>query len=250
MELERAPFQGVLNILKFNWHFYVITGSIFIAAILLFPLLPSFLQSFIFWILILAIGTILISLVVSWYVYDLSNLYQLPWIEEVDYRRILNIHAGFDETSNLIKHKFPRSEVAICDFYDPQKHTEVSIKRARKAYPIESNTLSVTTQKLPFEEGTFDLCLVILSAHEIRRQKERIGFFNELRRITKPKGKIAVTEHLRDVSNFTAYTLGAFHFHSRATWLHTFKEAQLIIEKEIKTTPFITSFILQHGNTF
>lgn len=192
--------------------------------------------------------TLLISLFVSFYIYDLSDLYQLTWIENADNKKLLNINAGFDETSKIIINKFPKTDLTICDFYNPYKHTEISIKRARKAYPPNPKTISVTTDKLPFSENAFDKSFAILSAHEIRNENERVQFFKELNRIT--KGQIFVTEHLRDFNNFMAYTIGVFHFHSRESWLRIFKQADLTVTKEIKTTPFITTFVLdKNGNT-
>jgi SAM-dependent methyltransferase len=125
------------------------------------------------------------------------------------------------------------------------RSTEVSIRRARRAYPPAPGTVPVTTTALPFPTDTFDTALAILSAHEIRSEAERIQFFRELRRVTQPTGKIYLTEHLRDGPNFLAYTIGFLHFHSRATWLTTFQRAGLVVTREIKTTPFITTFILE-----
>ena len=111
--------------------------------------------------------------------------------------------------------------MTICDFYNPLKHTEISIKRARKAFPPNSHTVQVSTDRLPFKDHTFDYALAILSAHEIRDERERVLFFSELSRVTKPTGLIFVTEHLRDFNNFIAYSLGFFHFHSKTSWLTT-----------------------------
>lgn len=245
MEIKRKPFQGVFNIVRFNWHFYLLAGLVISSLILLKHYLPEQVQPFVLWLALLAILTIAISLIVSFYIYDLSNLYQLKWLSNGDNKTILTINAGFDETSELIRDKFPEVNLTICDFYNPQKHTEVSIKRARKAYPPLENTIQVPTDKLPFPDNSFDCSLAILSAHEIRDEKERIDFFRELERVTKSTGQIIVTEHLRDLTNFMAYTIGFFHFHSKSTWMRTFMEAKLKVKREIKTTPFITTFILE-----
>ena len=45
---------------------------------------------------------------------------------------ITNINAGFDETSYILDDKFPNATIKAFDFYDAEKHTEASIKRARK----------------------------------------------------------------------------------------------------------------------
>ena len=250
MELDRNPFQGVANIIRFNWHMYVLFFVSQIGLFILYQFLPASIQPFILALAILAILSTFVSLAISYYVYDLSDLYQLKWMPNIRNEQILNINAGFDETSEIIKKQYPSCSLTKCDFYDPQKHTEVSIKRARKAYPPDKDTIRVATDKLPFSDQSFDLSLAILSAHEVRDEAERIKFFQELNRVTKSSGRICVTEHLRDVNNFLAYNLGFLHFHSRSTWLKSFQAADLTVESESKITPFISTFILKkHGAT-
>lgn len=246
---NRKPAQGVLNIIRFNWHFYVVAAILILILATSNTFLSKDFQLFGWVFLGLLISSIAISLLVSFYVYDVSKLYDLPWLNDFNKKSILNISAGFDETSSIIRAKFPEVKISICDFYNPKKHTEVSIKRARKAYPPDEDTIEVETTLLPFESNTFDFSLVILSAHEIRNQEERIEFFNELKRVTKPNGRIMVTEHLRDLPNFLAYNIGFLHFHSKVSWYKTFRNSGLLIEQELKTTPFISTFILsKNGN--
>lgn len=249
MGVARKPFQGVLNIVRFNWHFYLVAAVILVAIVCLKHYLPAAIQPYIVIASLLAVLTISISLLVSFYIYDLSDLYALKWLPPADGRRILNINAGFDETSAIISTKFPNAALTVCDFYDPKKHTEISIKRARKALPPVHSTIQVSTENLPFKNGSFDLVLAIFSAHEIRNETERIRFFKELARVTSHDGQLLVTEHHRDFYNFLAYTIGFFHFHSRSTWLRTFTKAGLVITDELKTTPFITSYVLSRNGT-
>ncbi|MFM1999140.1 MAG: hypothetical protein RL204_1087, partial [Bacteroidota bacterium] len=146
--------------------------------------------------------------------------------------------------------KYPDTELTVCDFYDQKKHTEISIARARKAYPPYPKTIQISTNHIPFADNTFDIITIIFAAHEIRNNEERVLFFKELARIIKPSGKIVVTEHLRDFNNLLAYNIGFFHFLSKTTWLNTFKEANMEVEKELKSTIFISSFTLQkNGNS-
>jgi len=251
MQLKRKPFQGVMNIIRFNWHFYAMAGLVLSALFFFKEFLPEQIQNFTFWISILACLSVITSLLTSYYIYDLSDIYQFYWLPNPGNKRILNINAGFDETTEIIRNKFPTCNITVCDFYDPIKHTEVSIQRARKAYPAPLSIIQIATDKLPFPDHSFDYTLAILSVHEIRKEEERIVFFKELQRVTRPSGQLFVTEHLRDGNNFFAYTFGFFHFHSKATWLRTFKHANWNVNREIKTTPFITTFILdKNGNTF
>src|SRR5688500_3630026 len=105
MELKRKPFQGVINIVRFNWHFYFIAGLVLILLLFLEQYLPEQVQPFVFWLVFLAALAIVVSLLVSFYVYDLSGLYQLKWLPNAENKKFLNINAGFDETSAIIKNK-------------------------------------------------------------------------------------------------------------------------------------------------
>lgn len=239
MAIARKPFQGVLNIIRFNWHFYVI--SLLVIAV----------AYYFGWYIIasLALAGSIFSLIISWYIYDLSPLYQLNWVscnhtEQV----IVNIHAGFDETSILLEQKYKGATLKIIDFYDPQKHTEISIKRARKAYPVLPQTIPSDTNRLPLEDAVADKVFVIFSAHEIRNEAERRAFMRELARIIKPGGEIFITEHLRDLANFIAYNIGFFHFYSKKNWLQHVKDAHLKLDQEIKLTPFISTFIISRND--
>ena len=245
MDKVRRPFQGVINIIRFNWHFYV--GVILICVVLYYLGNTLVIQlELISSILIVSIlVATLVSIVVSLYIYDLSGLYNLNWLPDDERElNIVNINAGFDETSELLKMKYTRSDLVVLDFYNPLKHTEVSIKRARRAYPPYQNTIKVESANLPILTGTIDNVFVVFSAHEIRDTNERITFFRELNRILKPDGEIYVTEHLRDVPNFLAYNIGCFHFLSKRSWHSDFSDSGLSIKCEQKLNPFITNFTL------
>jgi hypothetical protein len=251
MEIERKLFQGVSNIIRFNWHFYVLTACTLLLLLLLSFILDSSVQLYVYVLCLLIFSSVILSLLASFYVYDFSDLYQLNWIDKDNMNTVfINVHSGFDETSTLIAQNFPQAELHIYDFYNPVKHTEVSIKRARKAYPSLAGTTMISTDHIPLSDTYADKITVTLSAHEIRNEQERILFFTELFRVLKPSGKIYVTEHLRDLPNFLVYNIGFFHFHSKNTWHRTFKQSGLQIKQEIKTTPFISTFILtKHANT-
>ena len=173
----------------------------------------------------------------------------LPLKLEAD-DHVLNINAGFDETSELLVEKFGINNFTAFDFYNPDLHTEISIKRARRAYPPYPSTQSVETCFLPLADGSQDWIFVIFAAHEVRDETERVRFFQELKRILKPEGTLIVVEHLRDMPNFVAYNIGFFHFLSRKSWESLFATTQLGLSEEIKITPFVSAFILEkHGTT-
>lgn len=249
----RKPFQGLWNVVRFNWPFYVLALGSVLAALIFRQYVNELFKLGINVLLLLAVFLTLASLLVSWYVYDLSGFYKLDWLKgprPETAETIININAGFDDTSELLKSKFEGAEVIVFDFYDPARHTEASIKRARKAYPPFPGTLSVTTSELPLDGDSANKIFAIFSAHEIRDAGERDAFFTEINRALSLHGQLIVVEHLRDAANFLAYNIGAFHFHSRASWLGTFAAAGLQIEYEIKLTPFVSAFFLRkHGTS-
>jgi SAM-dependent methyltransferase len=250
--VSRKSFQGITNIIRFNWHFYAFAIALFVLLMVIKQSVPATIGFFIMLFIVLMALSISLSLCISFYVYDRSNLYLLNWLDFLNVEsgtRLVNIHAGFDETSSLLSKKFPNANLTVFDFYDPVKHTEVSIARARKAYPAYPDTRSINSSDIPLEPQSMDHIFVLLSAHEIRNQRERILFFKNLKEVLKKEGKIIVAEHLRDWPNFIAYTIGSFHFFSRKEWLKTFESAELFVAKEIKITPFITAFILQENGT-
>lgn len=252
MERIRSPFQGILNIFRFNWHFFAIAFAVLLFTFLLGPFMEEPYRRLSHIVLFMVSGQIVLSLLVSLYVYDISGLYRLKWLDtfvSIQNGKIVNIHAGFDETSALLKNKFPDCALEVFDFYDATKHTEVSIKRARKTYAAFPNTKSMNTSKVLFRDNEVDVVFLILSAHEIRSNAERNVFFTELKRVLKKTGKIIVTEHLRDGANFLAYNIGFFHFIPKKLWYKTFKHAKLTVLAEKKITPFITTFILQKHDT-
>jgi SAM-dependent methyltransferase len=245
---RRKPLQGLRNIIRFNWHFYALAFGLALAVGIAAALLPAPFSYYGWAGLGLILVPVLISLAVSTYVYDHAGLYELGWlpahIAPKPGTKLLTISAGFDELTPLLAQSWPANQLLAIDFYDPARHTEVSIKRARQAYPPVPGTQRVSTTALPLPAHSADYALAFLAAHEVRNPTERAVFFQEIGRVLKPAGEIIVVEHLRDVANFLAYTIGFFHFHSRRAWRATFRAAGLRVAQEVKITPFLTAFIL------
>ena len=99
MEIKRRNFQGVLNILSFNRHFYVF-GLIAITIIIISYLVFSW-SSLLFWIVILAfLYGLIMPLIISAYVYDFSGYYNFNWLKKFNLtdskdKQILNINANY-----------------------------------------------------------------------------------------------------------------------------------------------------------
>lgn len=247
MGAKRSIGTGVYRVMRFNWHFYAIAVIALGSLVFILPHFSGWLNIG-GWILVLMASlSVLTSLLVTFYVYDLSGLYKLLWLDQSMLGKpisIVNIHAGYDETTELVISKFPTAEVLVFDFFDPTKHTEVSIHRARKLYPSFPGTRRIRTDHIPLLDKTVDLVLLIFAAHEIRNEDERTRFFKECKRVLKDGGHIAVVEHLRDLPNALAYNIGVFHFHTAQTWTDTFKAAGLAVKDSRKINAFVHLYIL------
>ena len=253
MNRKRKSFEGVWNIIRFNWHFYILATVALIIVGWLYSLLPSSYSIFVTLIFVSIVITTLNSLLVSFYVYDISDLYKLKWLNKIGLestlnQKIVNINAGFDETSHLLAQHFSTAQLSVFDFYDAEKHTEISIQRARKVYPPYPNTRVIQTTHLPLADKSIDTIFLFLAAHEIRNTEERTIFLKELKRDCKENGQIILIEHLRDVPNFLAYTIGFLHFIALPAWLKNFQEADLFLSQKFKITPFITVFVLENSD--
>lgn len=246
MEIKRRSFQGVLNILSFNRHFYV--GGIIALTIIIGSKFIFDWHSGLFWVVILAfIYGLAMPLFVSAYVYDFSGFYNFDWlkkmrIEDAKDKFNLNINAGFDETSYIIGNVLPQSKLQVYDFYDAKRHTEPAIIRARKVSLTYPNTQQIHSNSIPLNDNSVDNIFLISAIHEIRRYDEKVQFLKECRRVCRPNGNIIMVEHLRDFPNFTAFTIGFTHFFSKATWKRAFEEAGFTSFKETKFTPFMSIF--------
>lgn len=245
MAPKRRPFQGVLNILSFNRHFYFI--GIGVLVLLIFLVRYFHLPPIVSWIIILAfLYGLLAPLLVSAYVYDFSGYYDFRWLRNLatkeKVRQIVNINAGFDETSFILEDHFPNAEISVFDFYDAKRHTEPAIKRARKVSLVYPNTQVILSDSIPMADNSADIVFLLSAVHEIRSQEEKIIFLKECHRICNPHGEVVMVEHLRDFSNFLAFTVGFTHFFSRATWKNAFEHAGFSSFEETKFTPFMSIF--------
>lgn len=249
METKRRQFQGVLNILSFNRHFYVI-GLTILLAIILSQLYFQWPQTLLWVIIGLFLYGILMPLIVSAYVYDFSGFYNFDWLkplqlEDSEEKLMVNINAGFDETSYILKKKLPKLKIQVFDFYNAEQHTEPAIVRARKVSLTYPNTLQMKNYHIPIKPHTVDYVFLLSAAHEIRSFNEKVQFLKECHRICKPNGNVIMVEHLRDFPNFLAFSIGFTHFFSKSHWKKAFKSAGFKTFNETKFTKFMSVFNYQ-----
>jgi SAM-dependent methyltransferase len=243
----RGRYEGAWNVVRFNWPKYA--GGLII--VLLLGILAAKVNGE--WrtclLALFALGSValLLPLLTSHLIYDRSALYRMPWLDRLPQQHpavVLNLNAGLDEISPALQQRFGGSTLHVFDFYDPELHTEASIERARKAHAPYPGTRRVRTNALPTSTGPIDLVVAFLAIHEVRDANERLRFLTEIHRTLRPDGRLVVTEHLRDPANFLGFNVGFLHFHSKATWLEAFAASGFRVERVVRTTPFIHTFIL------
>jgi SAM-dependent methyltransferase len=250
--IERGRFQGVAEIVAFNWPWYAAGGLALITGVVMLQWWPlAFAYRVLGW---LACGAAALwavgSLVVSYWVYDRSPLREWRWVKRVLPRppkTWCNIHCGLDESSGALREFFPESTLTVLDIFDPAEMTEPSIVRARKGR-VRSESIAASARRLPAASASWDAVCLLFAAHELRTAAGREALFAEVHRLLDNDGLVIVAEHLRDVPNFCAFGPGAFHFFPRREWLRVFEHASLHVADEFPITPFVRVFVLRRAS--
>lgn len=246
----RGPYQGVMQILRFNRGMYLAAAGIILVAVFAGPFLPGPGQRALALLAAPVFFWTLASLAVSHYVYDRFPLYDLHWLERAlaaAPRRWINVHAGWDETSGLLQEIFPDAIGEAVDLFDPRVMTEPSIRRARRSGRAAIPTTPARFDSLPFESGTVDAAFVIFAAHELRRREQRVRFFGEIARSLTPDGECLLVEHTRDCWNFLAFGPGFLHFFPQEVWRSAAQQAGLRVRSEFELTQFVHVFVLRRA---
>lgn len=241
--------HGLRQIVRFNWPYYVIAAAVIGPVALIVPHVPG--GAPIHTILSAAIALAALwmvgSLAASWWIYDRSPLMTGSWIREaLGYRprAWLNIHAGLDELTPILRARLRNSRGRTLDIFDARIMTEPSIARARHANG-STQSEPVDFRHLPVPAGTMDTVFLLLSAHELRSHEAHCALFREIHRVLTADGCVLVAEHLRDGANMLAFGPGAFHFHSRRAWTRCFEQTAFGIFEEFSITPFVRVFVLR-----
>ena len=249
----RGRFEGMINILRFNWPMYLraLVVTLGIGILVLVFDFPASIKVIGACATLVSIFYLAISLVVSHWIYDCSTLYSLTWLQRaipIAPRKIANLTAGFDETTLRLRSKYPSAIIETLDFYNPQLHTEPSIARARVHRPPLPETIQISSGNLGLPPESTDLVLGILALHEIRQPKEQAALFGAINTALRPHGRCVIVEHLRDLPNFLAFGPGFFHFFSRRAWLRASQKQALHVVDEFSLTPFVHVFVLEKSN--
>jgi SAM-dependent methyltransferase len=237
-------YRGVLQILQFNWPWYAIALTILVAACAAVPHLRinSTFKGLVDFGIGCAMYWTFASILVSHWIYDLSDLTTWDWIRDflpAQINRAATIHCGFDESRGAVHRLLPGATIFNWDIYRPELMTEGSIARARKIHPSTSTATFADFTRLPEAENALDAVLLIFAAHEIRLAQARQEFFHELYRVLKPGGTVLLVEHLRDWRNFLAFGPGFLHFLAAKEWRRLSHEAGFLKTAQTRITPFV-----------
>jgi hypothetical protein len=246
---SRGKYEGVVQILRYNVHYYVgsLCALLFIVILLRLNLLPPLLDAALGGIAGLAAFWSASSLIVSYYIYDHAAVTGWHWLPQtLPYppRRWLTIHAGLDESTKSLTRFFPGTAYVVLDIYDRGEMTQPSIARARRMHPCGQPAVRCRLDALPLSDQGRDTLFLLFTAHEIREPARRVVFLREASRTLAAPGQILLVEHLRDWKNFVAFGPGFFHFYSRREWLRVAWEAGLRVEREFPATPFVKCFLM------
>ena len=249
--VERAPrgqFDGVLQIVRYNWSLYMVAVLVSTLVVFLVDVVhpPAALAGLLILGALAAIFWLALSLAVSHYVYDRSDLYHWEWIRArvaPSPRHVVNIHAGLDETSLALQAMYPAAEVTILDVYDPAEMPEPSIARARGEARSTLESVTADFRRLPLNTASADLVTVIFVAHELRRAASKEAFFREASRVIQPGGRLLLVEHLRDGWNLATFGPGALHFFPRHEWLRVAGATGFQLVEEFSRTVFVRAFV-------
>ena len=237
-------------VISFNRHFfYIAFGACATGAALIFAIHQPFIRWCIGLGIAAAIYFIIASLIASYLNYDHSDLYKLrDWPTKsfpANLASAVIIHAGFDPASGAFRARFPNACVRVLDFFTPAETTEASIQLAHRLNPPTRPQEHTALDAWPVDTASQDAVMALSATHEIRDDTRRASFFREAKRIIRPGGRVVVIEQLRDLPNFLCFGAAAFHFLSHRTWLRSFRDGGLVLEREFSITPFVRVFVLR-----
>jgi SAM-dependent methyltransferase len=194
-----------------------------------------------------AVAWSLLSLLVSYYVYDRSELVAARWLPALlsqSRNGWATVHAGLDAELDLSSVLADRC-LARLDIFEAALMTSSSIARARALTSVHEQTTACSARHLALEDESCANVIVAFTAHEIRDRAAREAFFDELRRALVPGGRAVIVEHVRDCANFLAFGLGYLHFAPRREWLRLGAHARLSVAAEVRVTPWVMALALE-----
>ncbi|WP_051292751.1 hypothetical protein [Olivibacter sitiensis] len=250
---KTSKFQGIGSLLYFNWPNYLMVLTLVILLGILEYLMPSEGFSIYRLALMLLLLSIFSSLLVSFYIQDLSPLYNLRWMKLLPkiprQAKIVLIHAGMDNISATLNSRYADAQLLKYNIYDYKRHTKEEGRKIRKKHPLTTDTIAISTSFLPIAPRSADAIFFILSAGELKDKYERIGFFKQMQESLKPEGQLIFVEHTKNVANLLAFTWGATDLLKNKEWESIFVDTKLnAVYYSGTITPFLSIYSLGTNN--
>ncbi|GAB7187233.1 hypothetical protein ATKI12_7064 [Kitasatospora sp. Ki12] len=235
--------SGVRDVVRYNWPMYAAGTLTAATGWALARRLPGPAAALARTAAGVAAGYVVSSLLATWAVYDRSELHGYHWLPALlpdgpgDH---LIVDTGLNEIGRPLAARHPGARGRVADLYDPAT-AGASIRRARALVPPAPGGIPARADALPAETAALDTVFAVFAAHELRRPADRTALFAEAARALRPGGTLLLVEHLRDTANAAVYGPGAWHFHSRATWLRHAAEAGLHPATERRIAGLVTA---------
>lgn len=246
----RGKWDGVMTIARLNWPFYAVATVVFFVSAWGFMACAASVAKLLYGISFLGAGYFLLgSLWVSHQVYDRSDLYRWGWLDRAllgaTRGAFIASYSGFDDSSQSLREQLRDVSWLVLDHFDTKQMTEASIRRARRFYPPAANTVQAPFDQWPVGDASVDGVFGLLSIHELRSESERTAWFAEANRSLKPKGRVVLAEHTRDLANALAFGPGVLHFHSCASWRRCWEQAGFHARDEFRVSRWVRIFVLE-----
>jgi hypothetical protein len=237
------------QIIIFNRRMYIASGIVIVVFLFLLlfiewsALMYFFLFSGVFFTLYFSLASVFFS----YLIYDRSELYKYTWLSSYISNKesvIFNVYSGYTEAGHLLENEFNENKIYHLDFYDEKVSITNSIRIAKSiSREIDYESIRFDTWKV---EKKASLILFMQSLHELREVDQQVACLQEASGcLENEEGKMIVVEHMRDLSNFFIYSIGAFHFFARKRWVKVFDFAGTKVIQEFAITPFVRVFVLQ-----
>lgn len=246
--IGKTRFEGVKRVVLFNWPMYALAAVVAagLAVVSSTASLPSAVRVLAALGVAGALWQTLASLAASYWVYDVSPLHAWNWLTThvPAPSNIINVHAGYDETSESLARAYPDARLLVVDFYEALPRREPSIEKAQRLFPGKYEPISRNITGWPVDQDSADLVVLAFAAHELRERSGREAIFKEAARVLGPQGRVVLVEHLRDWPNFLAFGPGFMHFIAEREWRECPAAAGLRLERHFRITPFVGVFLL------
>lgn len=183
------------------------------------------------------------------WMFDRSPLLAGAWIQDCTsspVQRWIQLSVALEQTTLPLERVFPDADGQLFDLFASERMSEPAVRRARASSAMVPAS-PAAPEALPATDGSSDLTVVTLAAHELRRRSDRVALFRELARVTHADGSIVVVEHLRNLPALLAFGPGVLHFYPRREWLELAESSGLITVQEFSLSPFVRVFVCRRG---